>query len=240
MPQAGTPVLATPATEFGTVPAQTLACAAFNPPANSTIWVHTCGRDTAAPAAPTISDNSGGALVWTQLQNGAFNATNRMAIWYASVGAAPPTGLVITVDYGAVIASATLGVVTETGVNLINPIVPGTATGTTGTSTTPAPGTVPVMGLGNVQLLWVAERGASMTPEAGWTKLYDINSSTGNCNIAGFYTLTGDTTPTATIVSAPWRAACAELQAATVGGGLAASVRAGRRLAAVLKGRHGR
>lgn len=196
---------------------QTITSLSVLPVAKSLLVLHICGRDVAAPNDPTVSDTSG--LTWTTLQSGAFNATNRMAIKYATVGGAP-VSLQVSADFGAVIAGSSFGLLNVPLALLAAPFLAGTTAGTTGTSTTPNVGTVPAITAGNVQILWAAERGPNMAPKnANWTELYDVNSPTGNCNVAAYYNTLGDTTPSCTITSSPWRAAAAEISAALSGEG---------------------
>lgn len=229
----GTPTLAVAATTQGA--GQTTTSGSFTPAVGDLLLAHFEGVDAAAPGVPTISDSGG--LTWTLVAStgGTFNATNRcITVWAVAAAAAAMT---VSADWGASIAGSCCAVTKISGTNTTTPILAGSNAGATGSSTTPAPGTVPAITSGNVQMLWVATRAASATQEAGWTELYDA-SNAGACTIAAYYNTTGDTSPTATTASAPWRAGAVEIAAAAAsGGGVGTNQTAAQRSAAMRRRR---
>lgn len=211
----GTPtVLGSPRTQGS---GQTTTIASFTPSANSIVWVHFHGVDTSAPSIPTISDSLG-TLTWTAVFAGNFNSTNRNWIGWAAIGGSP-SAMTVTADWGASI-TASNGVAFETSsTDATTPVLAGSNISASGSSTTPASGTAPSITAGNVQFLFVSTRAASVAAEGGgaWTELYDHAS--GSAISAGYYCTSGDTTPTATTSSAPWRASSIEIAAAASGWG---------------------
>lgn len=196
---------------------QTTTTASFTPTANAIIWVHFHGRDTAAPNIPTISDSAG--LTWTSVFAGQFNSSNRNWIGWA-VAPASPASMTVTADWGASITTSCGRAFETTGADSTTPVVVSSNVSASGSSTTPASGTVPTITAGNVQLLFISTRAGSSVAEGGgaWTELYDIDGTGLSCHTACYYSTTGDTTPTATISSAPWRASALEVAAAAAGG----------------------
>lgn len=207
----GTPV--TTVSNFSNSATTARTTAAFTPSANAVLFsaFHVVGAST--PGAPTFSDSAG--LTWNNLFDNAFNSTNRLTVKWAEVGASP-ANMTVTADYGVFSASSqSWGVVELTGYNTASPVVVGsTATGT-GTGTTPATSAVPALSnAADFQLLWVAARSTSCSPEAGWTELFDRAGT--QVELACYYIGTpGDTTPSATLPgSAVWRAAALEVATA--------------------------
>ena len=122
--------------------------------------------------------------------------------------------MTVSADWGASITGSTLSITQITGADTSTPILAGSTAGASGSSVTPAPGTVPGITAGNVQLLFVASRAGSVSPEgASWTEVYDVTTG-GACTSACYYCTAGDTSPTATTASAPWRASANEIAAA--------------------------
>ncbi len=184
----------------------------FTPTANAVIIVHFHGRDTSVPSIPTISDSA--SLTWTAVFVGNFNSTNRNWIGWA-VAPASPAAMTVTADWGASIPNSAGQAFEITGADTTTPVVSGTTLSASGSGTTPAPGTVPAITSGNVQLLLISTRAASSSAEGGgaWTELYDTAPGGGACQIGGYYSTSGDTTPTATISSTSWRANALEIAA---------------------------
>lgn len=211
----GTPT--TPTAAVHTTSSQTVVSGSFTPTANALLICHVNGQNGTAPSVPTISDSGG--LTWTLITSsgGTFNSTNRcVSVW--AIAPASPSAITVQADWGASITGSCLALVQITGADATTPILAGSTAGTSGSSTTPAPGTVPAITVGNVQLLMVATRAASSSPESGaWTELYD-HSTGGACAVAGYYSTAGDTSPTSTTSSAPWRAVAFEVAVAASGG----------------------
>lgn len=197
--------------------AQHTTTGSFTPTANAVLVVHVHGVNATAPGVPTIS---GGGLTYTQVSStsGTFNSTNRCATLTAPVGASP-SAMTVDADWGAAITNGAIAVFEITGADTTTPVLTGTNAGGTGTSTTPASSAVPAITAGNVQIFTVASRAASVAPESGaWTELYDAGPT--SCRVAGYYNTAGDTTPTATTTSSPWRVGAAEIAVAPASGGV--------------------
>ncbi len=196
---------------------QVLTSTAFTPTANALLLAHFHGQGASAPSVPSVTDTAG--LTWTLVSNtgGTFNSTNRcLTVW--AIAPDSPSSMTVSADWGASITGSAMRVVEITGANTTTPILTGSTIGTSGSSTTPAPGTAPALTPGNVQMLWVSTRAGSVSPEGGWTELYD-DTTGGACTIAAYYNTTGDTSPTATTSSSPWRAGAAEIDVAPASGG---------------------
>lgn len=197
---------------------QTTQTSAFTPTANTVIWAHFHGVDGTAPSIPTISDSA--TLTWTAVFAGNFNSSNRNWIGWALTGSSPGS-MTVTADWGASITGSCGEVFEITGADTTTPVVSGSTLSAAGSGTTPAPGTVPGITAGNIQLLFASTRAASSTPEGGgaWTELYDIAATAGAAQAACYYSTAGDTTPTCTIASAAWRASALEVAAAAAAAG---------------------
>lgn len=182
---------------------------AFTPAANACLFAHFHGLNTtggASPGVPTISDSAG--LTWKTWFSGNFNSSNRQIVATAQVGASPAS-MTVSANWGSATSYGFVAISQTTGHNSTFTFASGSTVQTTGTSTTPNVGTVSALtSTGDLQVLFVASRGASATPEAGWTEMYDAVIPGVNIQTAAFMVATpGDTTPTATLnASVVWRA----------------------------------
>lgn len=178
----------------------------FTPVANAVLTAWWSGQTTIAPTTVNIADSAG--LSWTTFSDNAFNTTNRAVGWYALVGGSP-SAMSVWFSAATAVAAVCYDLSQTTGANPVSPVVSASTFGAGGTSTTPNTGTVAAMSsAGNIQVLFVASRAASCSPEAGWVESVDTSVPAGSCHLA-IYTIgtPGDTTPTATISSSvPWRA----------------------------------
>ena len=212
----GTPASAVTPKQQGA--GQTITTASFTPTANALLLAQFHGQGGSAPAVPTVSDSAG--LTWTLVTSsgGTFNSTNRCLVAWA-IAPASPFAMTDSGDWGASITGSPLTTTQTTGADATTPILAGSTAGTSGSSVTPAPGTVPAITSGNVQLLFVATRAGSVSPEGGaWAEVFVVATGSA-CTSAAYYCTAGDTSPTATTASSPWRASAAEISVATESGG---------------------
>lgn len=166
----------------------------FTPTANALLVAMFHGLTT---QTCTITDSTG--LTWTVINTATFNSSNRYTVAWAQAPASP-SSMTVTATWGASFTGYVAGsVVQVTGHNTTTPLVAaGTKTGS-GTSSTFSTSAVPAMAsVGNVQFLCCFTRGSSITPEAGWTELVDLNTGVNSELWCGYIGTPGDTSPTAT------------------------------------------